>query len=144
VATSRDAPKGLPVLEIPGSEERLTTAPSAVPFQCDVIYDGDHAVVAVRGEVDLATAPVVLREIRATLALPISGVTVDLAYVSFLDSTGVQAFITARNDAIERGIAFRLDSVPGQVRGVLELCDLLGLFGLTSRRDASAPPSTAA
>jgi anti-anti-sigma factor len=131
------------VIEIPDSGERRTAPPSAVPFRCDVIYDGDHAVVAARGEMDLATAPAVLREVRATLALPINGVTLDLAYVTFLDSSGVQALLTARNNAIERGIEFRLDSVPRQVRSVLEMCDLLGLFGLAPRSTRSAPPITA-
>jgi anti-sigma B factor antagonist len=132
------------VIETPEFEERVTAPPSELLFRCDVVYAGDHAVVAARGEMDLATAPSVLREIRATLALPISGVTIDLGYVTFIDSSGVQALLTARNNAVERGITFSLDSVPRQVRGVLDMCNLLGLFGLPSRTPTPVPPSTAA
>jgi anti-sigma B factor antagonist len=131
------------VIDTPESKERVFASRKAVPFRCDVVYAGDHAVVAARGELDLATAPAVLREIRASLALPISGVTIDLGYVTFVDSSGVQALVTARNNAIEHGIGFRLDSVPRQARRVLETCHLLDLFGLPPRPDR-APPITAA
>lgn len=114
-----------------------------VAFRCDVLFVGDHAVAVVRGEVDMSSAPLLLREILATLALPITGVTVDLAYVTFLDSSGVSTLLTSRSRAVERGIEFRLESVPQQVRTVFATCDLLDLFGLTDRADAGIPPALA-
>jgi anti-anti-sigma factor len=122
----------------PRGEHRHSDAP--VAFRCDVLYVGDHAVVVARGEVDLATAPALIRKVSATLALPVTGITVDLAYVTFLDSSGVNALITMRNQAVERHIEFRLESVPRQARQVLEMCKLLEHFGITARSDASVPP----
>ena len=119
------------MIETPDSEERIPDPSRDGPFRSDVLYVGDHAVVVARGELDLAGAPALLREILGTLALPIGGVTVDLAYVTFLDSSGVHTLMQARTHALERGISFRLESVPDQARQVLETCDLLGLFGLT-------------
>ena len=110
-----------------------------VPFRCDVLFVGDHAVAVVRGDLDLSTAPRLLREILATLALPITGVTVDLAYVTFLDSSAVHTLLTSRSRAIERGIEFRLESVPRHARLVFATCELLDMFGLTDRADASIP-----
>lgn len=104
-----------------------TDAPT---FRCDVLYVEDHAVVVTRGEVDLNTAPEMLRQMSATLALPVTGMTVDLAYVTFLDSSGVSALVRAQGDASERGIAFRLESVPRPVRTVLDALCLAPQFGL--------------
>ena len=120
------------------SEHRHTDNP--VAFRCDALYVGDHAVVVARGEVDLDTAPALSRKLSATLALPVTGITVDLAYVTFLDSSGVSALVSSRKHAGERGIEFRLESVPRQVRQVLEMCNLLTFFGLSARSDASIPP----
>ena len=127
-------------LERPGRErdEHL------VPFRCDVLSVADHAVVVARGEVDVATAGTLLHEISATLALPITGMTVDLAYVTFLDSSGVNTLVVARKSAAERGIAFRLESVPRQARTVLEVCGLLAIFGLSARSDAAVPAASTA
>ncbi len=106
---------------------------SLVPFRCDVLYVEEHAVVVARGEVDIGTAPALLRQMSATLALPITRMTIDLAYVTFIDSSGVNALIVARKHALERRIEFRLESVPRQARSVLEVCDLVDLFGLENR-----------
>ena len=118
---------------LPGREHRHADEP--VAFRCDVLYVGDHAVVVARGEVDLATAPVLDRKVSATFALPITGVTVDLAYVTFLDSSGVNALLTTSKRAKEHNIEFRLESVPRQARQVLEMCNLLEHFGLATRSE---------
>jgi anti-sigma B factor antagonist len=110
-----------------------------VSFRCDVLSVADHAVVVARGEVDVASSVTLLHEISATLALPITGMTVDLAYVTFLDSSGVNALVVARTRASEQGIDFRLESVPRQARRVLEVCGLLDVFGLSARSDAAVP-----
>src|SRR4051794_23267265 len=81
-------------------------------FRCDVLYVGDHAVVVCRGDIDLASAPELQRHLSATFALPIAGVTVDLAYVTFLDSSGVATLVAMHGRAAERRIAFRLEAVP--------------------------------
>jgi hypothetical protein len=60
-----------------------------VAFRCDVLQVSDHAVITVRGDVDLATAPTLLQRMSSTLTLPISGLTVDLAYVTFLVALGI-------------------------------------------------------
>ena len=112
-----------------------------IAFRCDVLQVGDRAVIVARGEVDLATASVLRREMDAALDLPVTGLTVDLSYVTFLDSSGVHALVTSRRNAEHRSINFRLESVPRQARAVLEVCDLLEYFGLGVRSDAFVPPT---
>jgi anti-anti-sigma factor len=100
------------------------------PFSCDVTYVDEHAVATVRGEIDIATAPRLLREVLATLALPINHVTIDLGAVTFIDSSGLAALARAHNDAEARGIRLILESVPDQARRVLDLTDLAQLFDI--------------
>jgi anti-anti-sigma regulatory factor len=72
------------------------------------------ARVAVAGEVDLATTPV-LRD-------------VDLAGVTFLDCTGLGALVAVRNAAIRAGGQMRVSHPQPIVRRVLKVTGLLGVF----------------
>ena len=101
-----------------------------VPFRCDVSFVDEHAVIAVRGELDLATGPELLREVQATLVLPLTAVTIDLAKVSFMDSSGIHVLLVARTSAMERGIELALTGVSKQGHRVLELAGLIEHFRL--------------
>lgn len=102
-------------------------------FRCDVSYVENQAVVAVRGEVDLATAPLLLREVRACLSLRVESVVVDCKHLSFLDSAGVHALLDAHRDAADHGVTFTVKSVAPQSRRVLEVTGLAESFGLVTR-----------
>jgi anti-sigma B factor antagonist len=113
------------------------TAPPAMsdpsdlaPFRCDTSFVDEHATLTVRGELDLATAPVLQREAMAALALPLHGLVIDFSGVTFLDSSGIAALIAARRAAIERGVTFALVSVSRSGRLTLELAGLSELFGI--------------
>lgn len=72
--------------------------------------DGTTLVVSVRGEVDIATAPL----LRAVLeGLPQSRprrVEVDLSEVTFLDSQGITCLVAGRRRFAAEGIGFALRS----------------------------------
>jgi anti-anti-sigma factor len=87
------------------------------------------ARVAVSGEVDLATAPVlrhrllgVLRDHGPTM------LSVDLAGVTFLDCTGINALIAARNAAAATGRQMWVTHPQPIVRQVLDVTGLLDVF----------------
>jgi anti-sigma B factor antagonist len=114
-----------------GAPPRHEDEPSAAaPYGCDVSFVDEHALVAVRGELDLATGPELLRELQATLVLPLTAVTIDLAKLSFMDSSGIHVLLVARTSAEERGIAFSLTGISSQGRRVLEVAGLAEHFGL--------------
>jgi anti-anti-sigma factor len=106
-----------------------------VPFRCDVLAVKDHAVLTVRGEFDLATAPEFCRALLRAIDMPVTALTVDLSYVTFLDSSGIHSLVTAQNTAREGGLGFRLESVPRHVRKVLEVCHLVEYFGLPAQSE---------
>jgi anti-anti-sigma factor len=69
------------------------TTPSA--FLVDVRRDGDDAIVAVTGEVDIATGPTLWSRIQRAMADGASRLVIDLAGTTFMDSTGLAIIIRA-------------------------------------------------
>jgi anti-sigma B factor antagonist len=106
-------------------------------LQLETVREGSGAVVFTRGELDMASGPALLRRLLEVLSLPIDTLNLNLAELAFIDSSGISALNTARNVAGEKGVTFMLRSVPDQARKVLELTDMLSLFGLN---DAPALP----
>jgi anti-anti-sigma factor len=93
-----------------------------VQVSVSVDRDGDVLTVAVSGDVDLATGPVVDRAITEALATDgVSAVRVDLSAVEFLDSTGVALLLRGRRRADERGLGYLVTGADGIPRQVLEL-----------------------
>jgi len=85
--------------------------------------------VAVAGDVDLLTAPRLPEEIAAVLSKNgIQGVVLDLADVSFMDSSGLRALLQAQELTKERGTTFALSVPPGQVARLLELAGVADWF----------------
>jgi anti-anti-sigma factor len=84
-------------------------------------------IVAIEGEVDLDTAPLVqealLRALDGTDA-----VCCDLSRVTFLGAAGVRALFAAGEDAAGRGRTFGVRGAHGVTRRVLTLTDPAGLI----------------
>ncbi|MGH3415136.1 MAG: STAS domain-containing protein [Actinocrinis sp.] len=77
-------------------------------------------VVTVRGEVDLATADQLWKELEPLLA-PEALVVLDGTAITFLDSSGLRVLLQAGNRASAAGGAFRLVAPQAAVRRVLDL-----------------------
>jgi len=83
---------------------------------------GDAEVVRVAGEIDLANAPALGREIIAHTARA-GAVLIDLTLVSFLDSAGVRLLDSLVGDLDELGTRIRLVvGESGAARMTLTLC----------------------
>jgi anti-anti-sigma factor len=63
---------------------------TAPPFDVVSVSRGDEVIVALRGEVDLATAPLLEAELAQSLVLNAQAVLVDLEHVTFMDLTGLR------------------------------------------------------
>jgi anti-sigma B factor antagonist len=87
-------------------------------------------VVKVAGEVDIETSPVLEERLRSVLDQGHSSLVVDLAGVTFLDSTGLSVLIGGLRRCQGGGGELRLVSPRPNVRKVLEVTGLVGTFGL--------------
>ena len=84
---------------------------------------GPGIVLAVSGEIDLATAPMVERELlRAEESHEL--VAIDLSRTSFVDSTEIHAVMAAHLRLRERGGRLLVVQGPPQIRRVFELTGL--------------------
>ena len=91
-------------------------------FEVNVAPVGDWTVVAVAGEVDVATAPRLRTETLAVLSEGHDRVVLDLEAVDFLDSTGLGVLI---------GVLRRINAAGGRLRVVCSTPRILDLFALT-------------
>jgi anti-anti-sigma factor len=77
-------------------------------------------IVTVSGEIDLETSPE-LGAVLASLDPPGGEVDVDLAGVTYIDSTGLRALLTARDAAREGGGSLRVSATSSIVARLIEI-----------------------
>ena len=97
-------------------------------FGYDVAQENGSVVVSLRGELDLASAPDLQRELLALLDRPVTTLTLDLRELTFLDSSGLGALYRARQRADAGNVTLRLEAVPTHVLRVLEVTAMASLF----------------
>jgi anti-sigma B factor antagonist len=102
-------------------------APGHAWYQVDQM--GDCAVVRVGGEIDARTVHA-FHEAAAEAANLTSHVVIDLAQVTFVDSSGLGGLIAARRSARERGGSVSLSSPPQVVRRLLGSTRLHDVFAM--------------
>jgi anti-sigma B factor antagonist len=108
-----------------------------ISFSTDQREDG-AVVLSVIGEVDLHTAPELRAAVRSAFADPrTTQLRVDLAGVSFLDSTGVSALVTGHGEAGKRGIPLVVTNPQPQVLKVLRIVGLDDVLGVTAETEQS-------
>lgn len=84
--------------------------------------DGAILTLAVSGEVDLATSPLVDDAIAEAVATSgVKVVEVDLSAVEFLDSSGVALLLKGRRRADEQGVGYRVVGANGTPLQVLRI-----------------------
>jgi len=96
--------------------------------------DGDVHTIALHGELDLATADEVERELRRVEATDARSIVVDLSGLSFMDSTGISVILSA--DVRSRADSNRLGLVqgPAAVQRVFELSGVVDLLPFADPR----------
>jgi anti-anti-sigma factor len=88
------------------------------------VLDGDRAVVRLRGDLDLATAPLLAYAVRMLSAGDRCEVCVDAADLSFCDCAGVEVILRAVRRSREAGGRLTVVRPSRPLRRVLEILDL--------------------
>jgi anti-sigma B factor antagonist len=78
------------------------------------------AILVLSGEIDLATAPVMVTEFKTLADRDLTDVIIDAREVSFIDSTGLHGLVEGKRIIHEKGSKIVLVPSP-QLRRVLEL-----------------------
>lgn len=90
-------------------------------FHVERSTSGDAVVVVLRGELDMATAPRLARALDDALDQLPTSVTIELAELGFLDSTGIRVLVTAHRRAAAARCRFVLRAPSGSVLKTLQL-----------------------
>ncbi len=104
---------------------------------------GDTVVVALRGEVDVLNVEQVRVAVHEAIAARPREILVDLAALSFIDSTGLGALIFGFQRARDARIAFRLAHPTRLVRQVLVLSGLLEVVELVDQEPGAETEAAA-
>jgi anti-sigma B factor antagonist len=91
------------------------------PIEVQEIRVGHRSVLAVSGELDLATAGTLQAAIEHAVASGAADVWVDLSRVPFMDSTGLRVLLVAQALLRERSKSLAIICPPGAVRRVFEI-----------------------
>jgi anti-sigma B factor antagonist len=81
--------------------------------------------VVVSGELDLATAPELEAVFESLAPTPSDRVLVDLAAVTFLDSSGIRALVRGKRRLQDAGVPLVVDAASDAARQVLEISGVL-------------------
>ncbi|OKI86610.1 STAS domain-containing protein [Micromonospora sp. CB01531] len=93
-------------------------------WQSETTVRDGNVVVTLFGELDIAAASPLGDVLQAAIARA-PRVQVDLARVSFIDSTVLSAFVNAHGRATDRGVSLALVNPTGHVRRVLAMTGIL-------------------
>lgn len=96
------------------------------------------AILAVRGEMDMATVPALEERLEAAIRESVGAFVLDLSGVDFLDSTGLGVLLRARALLGREDRALAVICPYGRVRRVFELSGLSTVFALYASSEAAA------
>ena len=87
----------------------------------DVRHDKGRAVLSLRGELDLASAPLLQTEIQNSEIAAAGMLVLDLQELKFIDSTGLRVLLAAHESSRERGQEFAITPGSPQVQRLLSI-----------------------
>jgi anti-anti-sigma factor len=101
-----------------------------------------RTTIKLAGELDSATSGELVSAVERTLEAPeIPEVVLDLAEVSFIDSSGMRAIVMLERAAAERGIELTIVPPPEPVTDLLRITGVADRVTLASRPGDQAPPA---
>jgi anti-sigma B factor antagonist len=108
-------------------------------FSVSVLPDADALILEVEGEVDMLTAPSLLKAID-DVPEDTRWVVVDLTKVSFLDSSGLNVLVQGRRALDAREVAMRVVVPPdAAIHRVFEITRLTETLTVVGTREAALP-----
>lgn len=100
----------------------MTSAPHGLVIEADV--EGDVLHVRVKGELDLSTTQQLTEALGAATDQPVEVVTLDLAEVSFIDSSGLRVLVLSGRALADAGRTLQIGPRSEMVSRVLTMTNL--------------------
>lgn len=96
---------------------------------------GDATVLAPKGDVDMAKSPVLRKAIAEAMKSGSGRLVLDLASVSYMDSSGLATLVEALQNSRKSGMPLLLCGLTPRVRSILEIARLNTVFTLFDTRE---------
>jgi anti-sigma B factor antagonist len=125
-----------PSTEQSSVDERGIRPPSVYAIEAREPVDG-IAVLALSGELDLAAAPVLRERLADAQAAGARGVVLDMAEVTFLDSSALRELLSAEAALRAAGASLVLATVRPPVERLLELTRTTGMLHVAPTLEAA-------
>ena len=90
-----------------------------------------------RGEIDRASISLFAGELDRVIETGVKVVLVDAVDVSFMDSSGLNALVTAARRLAATGGTLSVDAMSNAVRRVIQVTELMGILGPKTESNAS-------
>jgi anti-sigma B factor antagonist len=103
----------------------------------DRLVVGHRTVLAVSGELDVASAPALRAEADAALEAGAYEVWIDLSATTFMDSAGVHLLVELQERSTELSRRLAIICAPGHVLRVLDLTHALSVLPIYADRAAA-------
>jgi anti-anti-sigma factor len=104
--------------------------------QIEVIGQEADCVITLTGDIDMASAPTIAKTAAAAIAVsPASGVTLDLAAVTFIDASGLSALLTIRQAAACNNKTLHLTGLTPRTVQVITIAGLAEPLDLHEKTD---------
>lgn len=94
----------------------------------EVANHGREVRLRMVGEIDMATVPLIEEAFSSALREGYERIVIDLSEVRFMDSSGLNALIRARNRLDDRRVNLAISGLSDQVRRLFELSGLMTVF----------------
>ena len=112
------------------------------PLTVERTRSDGYDVLAVDGELDIATAPRMIAALNEALADMDVPLVVDLSTVLFMDSTGLALLINARRRALRSGYGFAIVCPEGPIARVFEIADMMESLRVFPDRESAGVAAT--
>jgi anti-sigma B factor antagonist len=99
------------------------------PFEARSQEKDGVVTIALSGELDMATAPILSDNLAPFEGNGVSTIILDLQDLTFIDSTGMHVFLEARRRAMSNGHRFLLSGAGPAARRLFELTGTQSLLG---------------
>jgi anti-sigma B factor antagonist len=108
-----------------------------LPLAVERIQADSCELLAVEGEIDIATSPRLIAAINEAVTDSERSVIVDLGAVEFMDSTGLALLVRAQRRLRRRGRGFAVVCPQGPVRRIFEITDMVQTLHVSPSREAA-------
>lgn len=112
------------------------------PFTVSVRKEGDRTQVTVKGELDLATAPVLANQLLNVIANFGGDVVIDMSLVSFIDSTGFSVLVSHHLALQAKDRNLTLLNPTSTARRLMQITGLTDMFTIEPNLDPGTDAAT--